>query len=172
MGWLSLERWSPYVVGAGIGVLSWVTFLFSNKPIGCSTTYSRASGMVERALRGSSVAQRPYYQEHQLVIDWQWMFVLGIGIGAFLSSVLSSSFSFQWIPAMWSTHISSSVVLRLSVAALGGMVMGFGARWAKGCTSGHGISGTMQLAVSSWIAVICFFMGGIIMAHIIYVWME
>ena len=39
---------------------------------------------------------------------------------------------------------------------------------ADGCTSGHGISGTLQLAVSSWISAICFFMGGILTAHIIF----
>jgi len=51
---------------------------------------------------------------------------------------------------------------------LGGIIMGFGARWAGGCTSGHGISGTLQLAVSSWLAAICFFAGGILTAMFIY----
>ena len=46
--------------------------------------------------------------------------------------------------------------------------MGFGARWAGGCTSGHGISGTLQLAVSGWIAVVGFFVGGIASAMLIY----
>ena len=45
-------------------------------------------------------------------------------------------------------------------------IMGFGARWAGGCTSGHGISGTMQMAVSSWVAAVCFFVGGIAVARI------
>ncbi len=34
MDWLTMERWSPYAVGIGIGVLSWITFLLSDKPIG------------------------------------------------------------------------------------------------------------------------------------------
>jgi len=46
--------------------------------------------------------------------------------------------------------------------------MGLGARWADGCTSGHGISGTLQLSLASWIAVICFFAAGIIAAGLIY----
>ena len=46
--------------------------------------------------------------------------------------------------------------------------MVYGARLAGGCTSGHGISGTLQLAVSSWIAVICFFVGGIVTALLLY----
>jgi hypothetical protein len=46
--------------------------------------------------------------------------------------------------------------------------MGLGARWANGCTSGHGISGTLQLAVSSWLAAVCFFIGGIATAQLIF----
>jgi uncharacterized membrane protein YedE/YeeE len=54
------------------------------------------------------------------------------------------------------------------VALAGGIILGFGSRFAGGCTSGHGISGTLQLAVSSWVSAIFFFVGGIITAHIIY----
>jgi uncharacterized protein len=50
----------------------------------------------------------------------------------------------------------------------GGAIMAFGARMAGGCTSGHGISGTLQLAVGSWISVICFFIGGIAVAMMMY----
>ena len=46
--------------------------------------------------------------------------------------------------------------------------MAFGARLAGGCTSGHGISGTLQLNVASWIAVICFFIGGAIVANLMF----
>jgi hypothetical protein len=46
--------------------------------------------------------------------------------------------------------------------------MGFGARWAGGCTSGHGISGTLQLAVSGWLAVAAFFASGGLTAYIKY----
>ncbi|NLG27672.1 MAG: YeeE/YedE family protein, partial [Chloroflexi bacterium] len=54
------------------------------------------------------------------------------------------------------------------VALVGGVFLGLGARWADGCTSGHGISGTLQLAVSSWISAICFFIGGIVTAYILF----
>jgi len=59
-------------------------------------------------------------------------------------------------------------LLRTAVALLGGTIMAFGARWSRGCTSGHGISGTLQLVVSSWVAASCFFIGGIITAFLIY----
>ena len=74
----------------------------------------------------------------------------------------------QWIPAQWATAFGTNALLRVVVALLGGVLLGFGARWAGGCTSGHGISGTLQLAVSSWIAAICFFIGGIATAMLIF----
>jgi uncharacterized protein len=54
------------------------------------------------------------------------------------------------------------------VALAGGILLGLGARWAGGCTSGHGISGTLQLSVASWVAAACFFAGGILVAGLIY----
>jgi uncharacterized protein len=53
-------------------------------------------------------------------------------------------------------------------ALIGGIFLGFGARWADGCTSGHGISGALQLAVSSWISALAFFVSGILVAHILF----
>ncbi|MGB0774170.1 MAG: YeeE/YedE family protein, partial [Flavobacteriaceae bacterium] len=53
----------------------------------------------------------------------------------------------------------------LSILAVGGFLVGFGARYAGGCTSGHAISGLSNLQLPSLIAVIGFFIGGIIMNH-------
>jgi uncharacterized membrane protein YedE/YeeE len=52
---------------------------------------------------------------------------------------------------IWSRRFGHSPALRYAGAFTGGALMMFGARMAKGCTSGHGLSGTMQLACSSWI---------------------
>jgi uncharacterized membrane protein YedE/YeeE len=164
-----LERWSPYIVGVGIGVLSWLTFLLSDKPIGCSTAFARTSGMIERLLRGPKVLDKPYYMQFTPSIDWEWMLVLGIVIGAFISANLSDSFRFTWIPGLWAREFGTSLSPRLIVALVGGVFMGFGSRWAGGCTSGHGISGTLQLAVSSWIVAICLFIGGIVTAKLFFI---
>jgi uncharacterized membrane protein YedE/YeeE len=94
--------------------------------------------------------------------------VIGIFVGAFISARLSGEFRAEWVPAKWSSTFGNSVFLRWVVSLVGGVVIGIGARWAGGCTSGHGISGTLQLAVSSWLAVICFFVGGIATALLIY----
>ncbi len=161
-------RWSPYAVGIGIGILSWLSFLISGKPIAASTTFARASGMIEKLFRGKRVEEKRYYQKVKLVVDWQWMLVMGIVIGSLISALLSDDFQWQWVPALWAGAFGSAPLLRVLVALIGGICLGFGARWANGCTSGHGISGTLQLAVSSWISAICFFVGGIVTAHILF----
>jgi uncharacterized membrane protein YedE/YeeE len=168
MNWFTEIQWSPYAVGIGIGILSWFTWLISKKPIGCSTSFARSAGMLERLFRGQKVETKPYYQEVQPVVDWQWMLVLGMIAGALLSSLLSGDFGWQWIPAQWAAAFGTNTLVRVVAALLGGVLLGFGSRWAGGCTSGHGISGTMQLAVSSWISAICFFVGGIAMAQLLF----
>jgi uncharacterized protein len=168
MHWLSMVRWSPYAVGIGIGLLSCLAFLLSNKPIGCSTAFARTSGMLERLFRGKKTLQKPYYKKFVPEIDWEWMLVAGVFLGAFLSASFSGDFRLQWVPAAWAQSAGESSSVRWLVALLGGVVMGFGARWAGGCTSGHGISGTLQLALSSWIATLCFFVGGVASAMLIF----
>lgn len=168
MDWLFEAQWSPYSVGIGIGILSWFTWLISKQPLGCSTTFARSAGMIERLFRGKKVEMKIYYQEVKPVVDWQWMLVLGIIIGALLSSLLSGAFRLQWIPSLWADAFGSNPVARLLTAFAGGVLLGFGARWADGCTSGHGISGTMLLSLSSWISAICFFIGGILMAKVLF----
>lgn len=53
------------------------------------------------------------------------------------------------------------------VMVLGGFLIGFGTRWAGGCTSGHAISGLSNLQLPSLVAVIGFFIGGLLMTHIL-----
>ncbi|MDD4254135.1 MAG: YeeE/YedE thiosulfate transporter family protein [Methanofollis sp.] len=163
--------WTPYIAGAGIGVLSWLAFLLSDRPLGCSTAYARASGMIERAVRGKAVLDRAYYKQFAPRIDWEVMLVLGIVIGAFATAFLTGEFALVWVPPTFEAAFGPSVPLRIVVALAGGVLMGIGARWAGGCTSGHGISGTLQMALSSWVAVVVFFASGILSAFLLYgVW--
>ena len=160
--------WSPYAAGIGIGILSWLSFLISDKPIATSTTFARAGGMIENLITGKA-EQRPYFKKIKLSIEWQWMLVFGVIAGSFLSAIISGDFQVGvWVPSLWASAFGDSAALRVVVALAGGIILGFGARFGDGCTSGHGISGTLQLAVSSWISVIFFFIGGVITAHIIY----
>jgi uncharacterized protein len=161
-------RWSPYVVGAAIGLLSILTFGISNEPIGVSGAFARTSGMIERIFRGKKTDEKEYYKENPPKINWEWMFVAGIVIGSFVSAQLSGDFEFVLVPQRWLQSAGDNPLLRWAAAFIGGVLMGFGARWARGCTSGHGISGTLQLAVSSWITTIALFVSGIITAMILF----
>ena len=168
MEWLMMEQWSPYICGAGIGVLSWFTFLFSDKPLGTSTSYVKSAGIIERLFRGNRVLDREFFKKNPPNVDWQWMLVLGIVIGAFISAVASGQAKVTWVTEPWLSAFGAAAGPRLIVAFIGGALLGLGSRWAGGCTSGHGISGTMQLAVASWVAAICFFVGGIAVATFLY----
>ena len=155
-------------MGAGIGVLSWIAFLLSDKPIGCSTAFARTSGMILRLFAGKKVSRNAYFRSVKPEVDWQWMLVVGIIIGAFISAHLSGEFRITWTPQRWFMRYGPEALPRFVVALIGGTIMGIGARWAGGCTSGHGISGTLQLAVSGWIAAACFFIGGIATAMLLF----
>jgi hypothetical protein len=155
-------------VGAGIGVLSVLTFLLSNEAIGVSGAFARTAGMIERLFRGRRVEDKQYYQKNPPKVNWEWLFVVGLMIGAFASAKLSGTFEIILVPRTWAASAGDSGIIRWGVAFLGGAIMGFGARWARGCTSGHGISGTLQLAVGSWIAVIALFVSGVITAMILF----
>ena len=124
--------------------------------------------MIERLFRGKTVEEKDYYQKNPPIINWEWMFVAGLMIGSFVSAKLSGDFAIITIPQKWLQSAGDSRLIRLLAAFAGGAIMGFGARWARGCTSGHGISGTLQLAVSSWIVTIVLFISGIITAMILY----
>ncbi len=165
---LFISIWSPYIVGVGIGILCWLAFLLSNHPIGVSTAFAKSAGMIEMAVRGPEVRNKPYYQENPPTIDWGWMLVAGLFLGAFTAAWLSGDINWKWVPQMWEDTFGPSILLRLSAALFGGICVGFGARWGSGCTSGHGISGALQLVLSSWIAVFCFFAGGVAVAFFIY----
>ncbi|MCP1662892.1 MAG: hypothetical protein D5R99_06275 [Methanocalculus sp. MSAO_Arc1] len=166
--WFTAATWSPYIVGAGIGVLIWFTFLLSDRPLGASTAYAKTAGMVETALSREKAESMPYYQKFTPTVDWQWILVIGIVIGAFLSAVLSGTFSVITVPPLFAGAFGTDMIFRGIVALAGGILMGLGARWAGGCTSGHGISGTLQLSLASLVAAICFFAGGILVAGMIY----
>ncbi len=161
--------WSPYVVGALIGMLSWLTFYFSHKALSASSAYANIAGLLGKIVAPRRVAKLPYYQEKQPRLNWSLMLLAGISIGAFLAAWTGNEITGRWLPPMWAARFGEDTLwLRLLAAFAGGGLMAFGARLAGGCTSGHGISGTLQLSVGSWVAVGCFFISGIVVAMALY----
>lgn len=166
--------WNPYLAGALAGLLAiasvYVSTQLYGKPkyLGASTTLVRAAGLLERTVAPNHVAQNEYMQSKGVKVDWQFMLVLGVVIGAFVSSKADKSFQLEAVPPVWSSRFGSKWQTRALGAFLGGIVAAFGARMAGGCPSGHGLSGLMQLSVSGFIAMAGFFGAGILAAHFIY----
>ena len=168
MDFLVQATWSPYVAGAGIGVLSCLAFLLSDRPIGCSTAFVKARGLIGRMINREGTERKEYYREIIPQVDWAFMIIPGIIIGACISSLLSGQFRIFWVPAMWGTVFGYDPFIRIIVALAGGILLGIGSRWAGGCTSGHGINGSIQLSLASIITACCFFAGGIATALLIF----
>ncbi len=156
--------WSPYLVGAAIGVLSWLTFYFSDKPIGASTFYAELAGFLGTLIAPRHTATLTYFKDMPPRVSWGFVFVVATIVGGAIAALTGGEFANAWLPSIWEARFGDSVGLRAAVALPGGLLMAFGARLAGGCTSGHGISGTLQLNLASWITVICFFVGGVAVA--------
>jgi uncharacterized membrane protein YedE/YeeE len=166
--WLRQREWPWWQAGALLGLLNAATFYFSNYYLSTSTTFSRAAGMIVGLFAPEHVAQNAYYQVHTPIVDWQFMLVIGLFLGAFLASKLSGAFQVSLVPDLFAARFGEGTGRRWGIGLLGGVLLGFGARMADGCTSGHTLSGAAQLALSGWVATAGFFIGGIALALLIY----
>lgn len=168
-----MKSWSPYVVGAAIGVLSWFAFWSADHPLGITTPFEHTTALIGKAAAPQVEQTHGYYLAKQQEgkppkIGWEWMLVVGVFFGATLSSLLSGDRTRLKVPDLWRGRFGDSVAKRFTAAFFGGALMMFGARLAQGCTSGHGISGSLQLAVSSWTFVVVFFAVGIATALLMF----
>lgn len=161
--------WSPYIGGALIGVLVWLTLVFSKKAVGASTSYAMAAGLLGKAAAPGHTMRLKYFKDNPPKVNWEFIFIGATIIGAFLAAWHGGELTRRWIPPMWADRFGAdSLVWRGIAGFLGGALMALGARLAGGCTSGHGISGAAQLNAGSWISLICFFVGGVIVANLLY----
>lgn len=174
LGQKKQDGWNPYLAGALVGLLAivsaWATTTYMGKTnyLGASTTFVRAAGMVEKGVVPGHVADNTYFTKTKIKVDWQFMLVLGILPGAFIASISDRSFKLEAVPPLWQKYFGPSVGKRALAAFCGGIVAMIGARLADGCPSGHGLSGLMQLSMSSFVAMACFFGLGIVVANLIY----
>lgn len=119
---------------------------------------------------------------------WNLLFLLGAILGGFLSSVflkndeplrlsittisdlknLGIPFDGQLNPGAIFSVESATTIKGFLLLLTGGILIGFGTRYAGGCTSGHAISGLSDLQIPSLIAVIGFFIGGLFMTHVLF----
>ena len=166
--------WSPYLAGALVGLLAIIsvylttTLMGKSNYLGASTTFVRAAGLLFQSVDLARVAVNAYYLKEKVKVDWQFMMIIGIFFGALISSLMDKSFKLEAVPPTWEKRFGASVGKRAIFSFLGGIVAMIGARMADGCPSGHGLSGMMQLSMSSFIALAFFFGAGALVANLMY----
>ncbi|WFS61964.1 YeeE/YedE thiosulfate transporter family protein [Pseudodesulfovibrio thermohalotolerans] len=162
---------NPYLAGALTGLLLALSVLLAGKYFGASTSYVRSVGLLEMTLAPGHVEATDYFMKYfgsNSGIDWQWLFVLGVFFGSYLSANFTRSFTWTPLPEIWKERYGERPGLRFVLAFVGGAIALFGARMAGGCPSGHGLSGMAQVSVSGTLAMVAFFVGGVAAARILY----
>ncbi len=159
---------NPYLAGALAGVVSVASVFLTGNFVGASTTFARLGAGLWGLIAPEHSASLAYFVKYPFAVDWQLLFLVGIFIGSLLSSTVNGTFFIDAVPELWRERFGARPWPRLAVAFVGGILAAFGARMAGGCPSGHGLSGLMQLSVSGLVSLFAFFLGGVVMARIIY----
>ncbi len=175
------QPWPWYVAGPLIGVTVTLLLLLGNKTFGVSSS-------LQHVCAATVPGQNPYlcYDWRQSGL-WNLVFVLGIVLGGVVTGLWLSS---PEPVAIAETTVADLAALGIAndgglmpeeiyslqaltspagflVVVLGGFLVGFGARWAGGCTSGHGIMGLANLQLPSLVAIVGFFIGGLVSTHLL-----
>jgi uncharacterized protein len=162
-------RWSPYLIGAGIGVLSWLVFVIVAAPIGITTAGAQiAGGVAALAVGQEAVSANAYWARNPMRLDYGTLFLIGTAVGAFVSALMRGGLRVEHVPRVWAERFGPSVALRYAGAFLGGAIIMFASRLANGCTSGNGISQSLQLAVVGWVFFATMFASGIATAWLMF----
>ena len=172
--------WPWYVAGPLIGLIVPLLLIIGNKTFGISSSLRHVCAIV-------LPANIPFFKYNWKKETWNLIFVCGIFIGGAISMSLLSDHQPVVVDAKLATELSGygitnydslvptdiinwSALLTLKgiiLIVMGGFLIGFGTRYAGGCTSGHAISGLSSLQWPSLIATCCFMLGGFITANIL-----
>lgn len=144
-----------WVVGIALALLDVVVSITQQRMIGASTAYPFVAGLAFSGLRDV------YWRLIHGAAYWEVWFLIGGFLGALAVGVLTRR---GRAPAVRTTLSAR----RAAFAFGGGFLMIFGARMADGCTSGHILSGGMQLAISSWWFAAFVLFGGVVTARLVY----
>lgn len=139
-----METWPFWLAGLGIGAFVPLFALTTGKALGISSGYSEMCALAKPA-----GAER-----------WKLWFALGLPLGGLVSALLGGGPSASTSSPEMASALGLNGAAQLALLALGGAFIGFGARMAGGCTSGHSIVGVAQGAKSSLIATAGFMAGG------------
>lgn len=154
------EYWPPYAAGFGLGVTLLLTYLIMGQGLGASGGMTRwvaaVIALVAPGYAQTSSYWSAYVQPGQSTLfDFLVFELIGVAIGGFVSGWLSGRLRFTVDKG---PHISKAQ--RYAFALIGGILMGVGARLARGCTSGLALSGGAVLSAGAFVFMMCVFAAG------------
>ena len=158
---------NPYLGGIILGLVLFAAFYFTGNGLGASGGLNRAIIWVINLVAPQHVDRVSYLLHYaggdkNALDHWIVLMTAGIFVGGLLSGWYGRRLKFETIKG---PHIT--VRQRWLFAYLGGIISGFGARMARGCTSGQGLSGGATLSVGSWAFLLAFFGGGYLLAYFV-----
>jgi len=155
-------RW--LIAGILLAALNTIVFSHfgSDRPIGASTTYPFTADVL------TGITQNDYFATIQKPGHWELIFLSGAFLAGLIGSLATKSFKLKLVHENWEKYRGTSKIQRAFWAFIGGFILIFGARMAGGCTSGHVISGGMQMAISSLIFAIVVFGSLLLTGKIFY----
>jgi hypothetical protein len=178
------EPWPWYIAGILVGLTVPALLILGNKSFGISAN-------LRHICAACVPANIPFFKYDWKHEAWNLYFVLGILIGGFLASNLLSNPNPVVVAADTLKHLEALNIATdqelmpasifspeqlftlkgLVFFVLGGFLVGFGTRYAGGCTSGHAIMGLSTLQWPSLVATCCFMAGGFAMVNLVYPWL-
>ncbi|MCK9209312.1 MAG: YeeE/YedE family protein [Ignavibacteriaceae bacterium] len=159
---------NPYVVGVGLGLVLLAAFLIMGRGLGASGAISTIVSVGVEKVAPVHATQNNFYKEYlgdgttNPLKDWLIFEVIGVVVGGFLSGSLAHR-----IKRTTEKGPNVSVRTRLIYAFTGGIIMGFGAKLARGCTSGLALTGGALLSVGGWAFMFAVFGGGYAVAYFV-----
>lgn len=157
--------WNPYVAGLALGLVLLATWAFMGYGLGSSAAPTRVATAAVHAVAPSLIEDNAYLGRYVAdganpLDDWMVFEVLGVLIGAVIAAYSAGRIR----PGHLIKGPTASRRRRIVYAIVGGILMGFAARLARGCTSGQALTGGSALAIGSWIFMFAVFAGGYLMA--------
>jgi hypothetical protein len=157
------EFWPPLAAGIGLGLTLMGMFLMTGHGLGANGFFTRLvvwlGDMAHPAWVDANAYLKPYLSKGHPLNEWISWEIAGVSMGALVGSLTARRF--QW-KIERGAHMGMGT--RLALALGGGVLTGFGAPLARGCTSGLGLSGGATLAVAAFVFLISFFAAGLLLS--------
>jgi hypothetical protein len=162
------KRWWPAYAGIGFALVQLMSFLLSNRPLGITRGFTVMGAIAEVLAVPDHAESINYWGVYEPVVDWTIALIIGVTIGALISSRYSGDFRLNAVPEIWKLSKGPSVIKRWVWAFIGGAMIGLAARIAGGCASGLLISGAIQMAPAGFIFMFAVWIGGVFTTLVFY----